>query len=614
MARNRGRTGGIRGRAWRAVVAVVITLVAVVGAEVALSVGRVHPGVHVSGVAVGGMSRQDALQRLQAPLAEEFERPVTVRHGARSWRADAKTLGVRANAGDAVARAYAMGRRGGFVSRVGERLAAWVGHADVDADALLEESALRSFVASIASDVDTRPSDASVVIEGTRVRVVGSSPGARVRRERAAADLGRAFAARGRIVELPVEVVPVRVTDADAAAAAEQAERMLCGEVRLVHSDRSWTFEPETIAGWIAFRAPVNESSESSASQGATTPPGGRTGMPRRSSARLEARVAPSALAASLEDVIEGVGRPAKDAGFKVVKGGKIEITGSEVGLGLDATATAADMGRTLEAAEERVAPLRLMQVQPRRTTEQAERMGVRERIGHYTTMYASGARSRVNNIHLLARTIDGELVGPGETFSLNGAVGPRTAAKGYKEAPAIVNGRLLPQLGGGICQVGTTVFNSVFFAGLPVVERRNHSFYISHYPVGRDATVSWGGPDLKFRNDTGHWLMIDTYYTSSSLSIDLYGTDPGLEVSYTTSDWSDARPFVSVTKTDPSLPAGVKVIEDGGVRGGEVTVVRKVTKDGRLVRKDAFVSRYRPKDEIVRIGAAVSQVQTQTP
>ncbi len=96
-----------------------------------------------------------------------------------------------------------------------------------------------------------------------------------------------------------------------------------------------------------------------------------------------------------------------------------------------------------------------------------------------------------------------GRCIAPGETFSFNGTVGPRTAEKGYQEAGAIVNGELVPQLGGGICQVGTTIFNTVFESGLPVVERHNHSFYISHYPKGRDATVSWGGPDFKFRNDT---------------------------------------------------------------------------------------------------------------
>ena len=127
--------------------------------------------------------------------------------------------------------------------------------------------------------------------------------------------------------------------------------------------------------------------------------------------------------------------------------------------------------------------------------------------------------------MQLVARLIDGKLIAPGATFSFNDATGERTADKGFLEAPVIINGELSTGLGGGICQVSTTVFNAAYEAGLPITSRTNHALYISHYPLGRDATVNYPDIDLKFVNDTGKWLLLRTFVGSSSLVVNLYGT-----------------------------------------------------------------------------------------
>jgi vancomycin resistance protein YoaR len=142
-----------------------------------------------------------------------------------------------------------------------------------------------------------------------------------------------------------------------------------------------------------------------------------------------------------------------------------------------------------------------------------------------------------------------------------------------------------------------------VFFSGLPVVERKNHSQYISSYPKERDATVSWGGPDFKFKNDTDHWILVATSYSNSSVTISLYGTDPGYEVTYKTGDWTEViAPPVREVK-DATLPAGTKVIDERGVSGRTIVVTRTVTKGGSVVRTDTFKSVYRPVEEVVRVG-----------
>src|ERR671937_39010 len=127
--------------------------------------------------------------------------------------------------------------------------------------------------------------------------------------------------------------------------------------------------------------------------------------------------------------------------------------------------------------------------------------------------------------MQLVPRLIDRHLIAPGATFSFNKTTGERNAAKGFLEAPVIINGELKSRLGGGVCQFSTTVFNAAYEAGLPITERHNLALYIDHYPLGRDATVNYPDIDLKFVNDTGHWLLLETVIGSSSLTVRLYGT-----------------------------------------------------------------------------------------
>ena len=122
---------------------------------------------------------------------------------------------------------------------------------------------------------------------------------------------------------------------------------------------------------------------------------------------------------------------------------------------------------------------------------------------------------NRIHNVQLMADFIDGTVIEPGETFTYNDVVGQRTAERGFLEGQMIIGSLVLPSIGGGVCQTATTLFNNAFELGLPIQERHNHSLYISHYPLGRDATVSWGGPDFVFRNDMKHGLLIKSSYTT---------------------------------------------------------------------------------------------------
>jgi vancomycin resistance protein YoaR len=229
--------------------------------------------------------------------------------------------------------------------------------------------------------------------------------------------------------------------------------------------------------------------------------------------------------------------------------------------------------------------------------------MGISGVVGTYTTDYG-GVPNRIHNVQLVAHLLDGKLIAPGATFSFNRATGARTAAKGFLEAPVIINGELTTGLGGGVCQVSTTVFNAAFVAGLPITERTNHALYISHYPQGRDATVDYPDVDLKFRNDTPHWLLLRTFVGSYSLTVTLYGSPTGRKVESTTAPLvAHGKPPVQRT-VDRSLKPGEEVVDDPGEPALSTSVTRDVyTRAGTLLYHDVWYSSYRASPELVRVG-----------
>ncbi|MEV3919700.1 VanW family protein [Actinomadura coerulea] len=208
-----------------------------------------------------------------------------------------------------------------------------------------------------------------------------------------------------------------------------------------------------------------------------------------------------------------------------------------------------------------------------------------------FTTRFTPG-EPRVRNIELAARTLDGRVVEPGATFSFNDAVGPRTRSRGYVPAPAIVGSRLADDVGGGICQVSTTLYNAVFLAGLDIRKARAHTLWMPEYPEGREAAVFYPQLDFTWRNDTGETVRIQVAYSATSLTVNLWGRRR-YEVRSRTSERYGFRPFES------GVGRGGECIPMAGREGFEVDVWRTLLADGREVRRQRFHTEYRPEPEV---------------
>jgi len=160
-----------------------------------------------------------------------------------------------------------------------------------------------------------------------------------------------------------------------------------------------------------------------------------------------------------------------------------------------------------------------------------------------------------------------------------------------------IIGSLLLPAIGGGVCQTATTIFNAAFEAGLPILARSNHAFYISHYPMGRDATVSWGGPEFVFKNDLKHAILIDVSYTSSTFTVSFYGTKQGRRVESTTSEPTSYTQPTLQYAVDLGAPRNSVHRTSAGGPGFDVSVHRTVWERGKILREDDFFTRYKPEN-----------------
>ncbi|PRX26188.1 surface rod structure-forming protein G [Orenia metallireducens] len=222
--------------------------------------------------------------------------------------------------------------------------------------------------------------------------------------------------------------------------------------------------------------------------------------------------------------------------------------------------------------------------------------------ISTYTTYFDKGEMNRYKNIAISSKKINGQLIMPGEIFSFNEVVGPRTKDAGYKEAIEIINGEFVQGIGGGICQVSSTLYNSVLLANLEIIERDNHSRPVSYIPMGRGATVYYNYIDFKFRNNSDSPIIIIAKIVKNKLTITVLGKDKGEYVEIITSAKKVLKPKV-LREIDRGLPSGTEEIVEPGAKGFEI-LVRRVVKKGNKIIKNEFVSKdiYSPKDTIIKI------------
>jgi vancomycin resistance protein YoaR len=569
----------------------------------------------MQGVDVGGLTRADAAVVLQeqlgvsidsAPvdlfadeqLASEGFSDLTVdlTHasttygtneedlGSHSWRITSATVGASIDGTALAEKAYAVGRGKDFFPG---RIGATVLGVELEAFLTYTDSQLATLESLIGDALGWDKVNADISFENGGFVVVPSSEGYGVSHASFVAKLDRALLGAQRSLVVPMSPVLVDISDETAEEVAVFTQEAIARPVELVYEDNdSWSLDADSLGPWVTT---------SIEGQG--------------EEAKLIPHIAGTHVEESIHDIIgdRDPGIRPQDAQFEVTDDA-ITIVPSVDGTGIDYGRVAADLTEILfsadDAQRERRVALAIATLEPALTTAQAEAMHITEKLINYTTEYTTASSAKVTNIHLAADLLNNSLIEPGGVWSFNDTAGECNAERGFQEATSIVEGEYVDEIGGGICQVATTIYNAVFDSGLPIAERVNHGFYLVAYPAGRDATISWRWPDLKFENDTGNWILLTMSYTDSTVTCTLWGTDPGYTVVSEDTGFTDRTDFEIKEIDNPELPKGEERVKQEGVRGRTIIVTRYVYNSaGELLRKTGFKSVYEPETEIIEVG-----------
>ncbi|MFA5069665.1 MAG: VanW family protein [Patescibacteria group bacterium] len=307
------------------------------------------------------------------------------------------------------------------------------------------------------------------------------------------------------------------------------------------------------------------------------------------------------------EKIAKEIERPVKEGKFEIKEGKVTEFQESEPGLTVDVEKTIADMENAIFDNNETTAALAVKEAPPVVTTESINELGIKELIGRGESNFKGSPKNRRHNIAVGAATLHGLLVKPGEEFSLVKALGKIEASTGYLQELVIKGNKTIPEYGGGLCQIGTTAFRLALNTGLPILERKPHSYRVSYYePAGMDATIYDPKPDLRFTNNTGHYLLWQTRIEGDNLIFEFYGTPDGRKVEITKpvlSNFVSPGPTKIVETTN--LAPGQRKCTEKAHTGASAVFYRTITAVSGEQIKETWSSVYKPWQEVCLVGKA---------
>lgn len=552
--------------------------------------GRALPGVYAAGLELSGMTQPEIELALGEVMTYPETGTIALTDADRVWLARPADLGVVVDIPTMARQALEVGRRGSLTDRLSEQVQAWFQGVTVPPVVIFDQRAATRYLESVAAEIDRPERDAVLRVEG--VEVV-HEPGQVGRRLDIGATLQALTPAVWRMVDTaqPLVIVETPPRVLDASLEAERARAILSQPLTLTAEDAGpWQLDPATLASMLRFD--IVE---------------GAGGF------RYRVSLDEAALTAFLEPLAPDLAREPQNARFIFNdETRQLDLLQPAViGRRLNIPATIAAVQEAVEEGRHEV-PLVFDLTEPAVGSDAtAEELGITENVVTVSTYFYGSSPERVHNIQKAASAFHGLLVAPGETLSMAEVLGDISLDNGYAEALIIFGNRTIKGVGGGVCQVSTTLFRAAFFGGYEIVERHPHAYRVLYYEQGPnspgpglDATVFVPMVDFKFTNDSPYWLLMETYIYGSQLVWKFYSTSDGRQV-----QWSTSGPLNVVEapkplyRINPDLPKGEKKQIDFEADGMDVVVTRTVTRNGEVLHEDVFKTHYLPWRAIYEVG-----------
>jgi vancomycin resistance protein YoaR len=562
-----------------AVPALILLLpIAVYLADRTANSGEIPRNVSVVGLDVGGLSRDDAIVVVREYETNLKAEKATFVVSGSSYELDPMSVGLTADVDGAVD--VAMNQRsGGVISGFVPWIRGFNEHVDVDLAVSVDDDAIDAHLRNWEQEAIENPAyEGSVAIVGNEIDFEYPRIGQRIDRPAAVALVDTVLMVPERdVTELPLTDSVPELTAADIDEAVDTLRSMVSRPILLYNEERNvvLTVTPDEVSS-----ATVVEVVEDSP-------------------ARVEISLDVNRVAEILEPHRATLELPPVNADFEVdIETNEVTIIPSKNGTALDPESATVELLAAATSGDGSGALVFAEGAEPEFTTADAEAFGPLGLVSEFTTK--TPGVERVHNIHLMADTIDGYVVWPGEEFSINEVVGPRTEAKGYKRDGAIINGEVIccdepANVGGGVSQYGTTIYNAIFFGCYEDLDHSPHSIYISRYPEGREATLGYPRPDVRFRNDTDAPVIIrNTYDGNSTITVKFYGNNGGRLCEAERSERSNYTDPKTVYEANASLSPGTENVVSKGSQGWTVTVTRIMTMPDGTVIREPYTHRYR--------------------
>ena len=559
-----------------------LVVVALVGAGVALAAtgddGAAPAEVRVDGVDVSGKGADEVRRAAAARAAELMRIPLVI------TRSDDPSLRIEVSRADLGARPQIRRAVDEVLEprSLGGRVFSIIGLAptrEVHIGFTLDPAKVSALMRRVRRPGDTPAEPASLEVRQGDIVVVPGSPGFGI----------DPVALRDRIGALPEEIaltpeaLAPPVSDAAAEAARARALAIVAHPVTVTFQGRGVAMETSVLRSALRF---------------APDPPD------------LRVSLDPDTLYRDIASAFSTREQPARDATF-VVSGSSVRLVSSRIGRSLDMRAIADAIVENPEATSVRA---RFEVTRPHRTTAEARALRITELVSEFTTPY-NCCEPRVTNIQRAAQILDGTIIPAGGRFSLNEALGQRTLAGGFVSAPQIAGGRLEEAVGGGVSQVSTTLYNAAFFAGLDLVTHTPHQFWISRYPKGREATLSYGGPEMVFVNDWPAAILMSVTAGSNAVTVRFFSSRLNRRVETETGEPTDVVEPTTHEEVDPTLKPGERVVDqEMGGAGFTISYTRKVYAGDTLKRDERYTWRYDAEDAFVRVGPDKPKPSRTTP
>lgn len=563
--------------------------------------GRIFPGVTVAGVDISGMSPNDAALKLNQTLSYPITGKVLFRDGERIWVASPVELGMVFDPSASAQAAYQHGRKGGLFKALADQIRARGLGADTPPVIIFDQRVAYTYLQNIANQVDQPVAEANLRLEGV---TVVAEPG----------QFGRALNLDATLLYLAAQLqtfrdgeVPLVIRETaprllDVSSQAETARMILSQPLTITIPNYRpgdpgpWTYDIPVLANMLAVQV-----------------------VEKDGAAEMRVGLDPNALRKSLGDLKVNIDRLPQNARFVFNdETRQVEpIAASSIGRVMDVEASIVLINEALLRGEHNVV-LRVDEQQPAVSdTATAAELGITQLVSEQTTYFYGSSAARIQNIEASASRYHGVLVAPGEVFSMATYLNDISLDNGFAEALIIYGGRTIKGVGGGVCQVSTTLFRTVFFGGYPIIERNPHAYRVTYYEMDRggnidtrlaglDAAVFFPLVDFKFQNDTPYWLLMETYVNAPARTITwkFYSTSDGRSITWDTTGPTHVVPAPApVFEENPEMRINEISQVDFAAEGADVTVNRTVWRNGQVYFTDRIFTHYLPWRAVCQYG-----------